>query len=152
MSPSLLVRKLNAGPGSPFMSMSTTCWSIGMYFMLITPFSSFSMMKCLSTSTCLVLPMCPCEYPWLLMRIFRTMHTEIVWDRIETSSICLPFCPFYLLQSRVVSSNTLLPPIFHLRMHSSCRVNTMASLTLLLVVIRHELCWALWWEHMSQYI
>ena len=35
--------------------MSMTCLEVGMYNMIISSFSNFSLTKCLSTSTCLIL-------------------------------------------------------------------------------------------------
>ena len=41
--------------GNPLVKMSADCSVVGIYVIQICPLSIFSLMKCLSTSTCLVL-------------------------------------------------------------------------------------------------
>ncbi|PON63608.1 hypothetical protein TorRG33x02_275870 [Trema orientale] len=54
-NPSLLTKDSKTYLDSPFVKISVTCSFDGMYDMQITLLSNFSLMKCLSISTCFVL-------------------------------------------------------------------------------------------------
>ena len=88
--PSLLTMELNVGFWTPFVKTSASCSLDAINRVQISPLSIFSLMKCLSISTCLVL-LC-CTRLWaMLTAALLSQYSLMGFSRLTCSFLNKPF-------------------------------------------------------------